>query len=1427
MKYQKFFYFLQNVGKDPSALIFEDELTGLYNRRYLLYYFKNRVNWDALDDNPLCLLMIDGDYVKRINDQYGHNAGDQALVNIAGAIKAASPKNAVPVRYAGDNFLLLLPQSTKADTRAIAEKVLHLMRKNTFSAQEAETPIPLTVSIGIAAAPEDAKNEKTLIHRADTAMYQAKHSGRNRSADAGDLGRAEIFPETLRRHLDTAGIAGRKKQLSKVSTALKEVAEGVSRFIIVEGDPGMGKTSLLATIQENLQKTRLRPVRVNGTIQEAFRPYYLASYAAMGLLNQLPDRGVKLLESMEEDEISRLAHIIPQLKGGTPTIPENNAGQREAIFASFTRFLTRLAGTRPLVLLIDDFHYCDPASLHLLRMLMKAEDLLIFICATASREKHTSGESVALDLFRNAYSEELGIQTINLTPLDEADIERHLNIIFGGIDPPKGLCLEIAGITQGNPMFLVEIIRKMIDDGKIYRSGEKWGITSPENDYFPKSLDEIVRNKMECLDEKSRKFLDRASALGESTFLSMLAGITRDQGANIYDIINNAEEQGIVRTEFEENDENLRFSSKQIRNIIYDGISPEEKKLLHQQIGAYQEKLYEQDLLPSASFLAHHFTRSTDAQTAKSYNEYQETQNLRIFDEKEIKRYTGEDLESSVPSDTGANVTIEGLGDKRLSRQGMELVPHLLRALLIAIRNTRLYPEQSKSVTSAAKEVLKLLERIFGTDAGISITGEQNRILINGEELTETGPRGITDKILELWDKMEIRSLGFKKGTDQTELQTVLNQLALPGSKTIPPGYWESFLRTHQMSNIAIRQVTYTKISPGQDKDTPKPETEPDEVKQTAGPCSEDALYVDENRLYRVRRVISTLMGAYGQLKLYPSGGPVAKKAISRLAAELQECLFKNHALTISRVEDSLLVNGVRVDAAGYGALFGGMVEMLANAGLNSLTFSRNLSETDLEIFFETLFHTPGEKLNSGFWEKFARTRQFSGLFFDRRIYGVRRVNPLAADRKSAKKYDQSGGDKEKTKTPEPGDQDLAGLIRDLFLKREIERLSTILYSITEKYTRSNQACRMDLIENFNKILHPQDWHPRAAYIKLVAARLMIPVFEAEKDKEKVRKISGILYEAAAKLILYGEYPPAVRIFTRLKKHPQFVETTGLETWDKPHAFGKQLDPRIADILVSDLKATGQTRRQEACQLISTMGRGMTPMLIDIIKQEQDIRTRRLGAELLSRMGDQAVEQLRQSLIRESRAEEKSRILEVIDSVTTDLATELKYTMTDAQEQVRRSAFRLARRLDTPEIDPLLIELARSTRADLAIEAINTIGRRSTAGAGNVLTEILSKTKDQDVLVEVCRAMERIGSSDFIQPLAKILMPKRRWCRRRRHSPSVRIAAAHAVCRIPGEHIQIMMQALKRDPNARVREAASMIATRETAAKENRGSRTT
>ena len=130
MKYDELLNFLQHAGKDPSRLIFEDELTGIFNRRFLLNYFQYKISWDALKDHPVSLIMMDLDFFKKINDTYGHPTGDQALVYVATLLKEAAGEGALPVRYAGDEFMILPPIQKTEQPSKWGGSLLQRVREN-------------------------------------------------------------------------------------------------------------------------------------------------------------------------------------------------------------------------------------------------------------------------------------------------------------------------------------------------------------------------------------------------------------------------------------------------------------------------------------------------------------------------------------------------------------------------------------------------------------------------------------------------------------------------------------------------------------------------------------------------------------------------------------------------------------------------------------------------------------------------------------------------------------------------------------------------------------------------------------------------------------------------------------------------------------------------------------------------------------------------------------------------------------------------------------------------------------------------------------------------------------------------------------------------------------------------------------------------
>ena len=104
--------------------------------------------------------------------------------------------------------------------------------------------------------------------------------------DAGIVARQAL------QYLDSASIVGRKAQFEAISPAISGVENGISRFVIVDGATGMGKTSFLDAVFRNLNKSGFQVVRVSGVVQESFRPYYLVAYIVMALMNEREDKGI-------------------------------------------------------------------------------------------------------------------------------------------------------------------------------------------------------------------------------------------------------------------------------------------------------------------------------------------------------------------------------------------------------------------------------------------------------------------------------------------------------------------------------------------------------------------------------------------------------------------------------------------------------------------------------------------------------------------------------------------------------------------------------------------------------------------------------------------------------------------------------------------------------------------------------------------------------------------------------------------------------------------------------------------------------------------------------------------------------------------------------------------------------------------------------
>ncbi len=165
-----------------SEVSSRDTLTGLYNRWYVIEKIDSEINRAIRHGSPMSLLMIDIDHFKRINDTWGHPAGDQVLAAVGKLLRDSCRVYDVPGRYGGEEFCIVLPETRPGSTTTVAERIRQRLAATELPC--GESTIAVTASIGIAGmdalASEEILSPAALIDRADRALYSAKSRGRNR-----------------------------------------------------------------------------------------------------------------------------------------------------------------------------------------------------------------------------------------------------------------------------------------------------------------------------------------------------------------------------------------------------------------------------------------------------------------------------------------------------------------------------------------------------------------------------------------------------------------------------------------------------------------------------------------------------------------------------------------------------------------------------------------------------------------------------------------------------------------------------------------------------------------------------------------------------------------------------------------------------------------------------------------------------------------------------------------------------------------------------------------------------------------------------------------------------------------------------------------------------------------------------------------------
>jgi len=171
---------LRENHRRSLSLALTDELTGLFNRRYVIAHLNELISRIGEGTPEIALMMLDIDYFKAVNDTHGHPAGDDVLRELAARMLRQVRSVDLVARLGGEEFVAVMPETNLAGAVVVAERLRQAVSAEPFTIQATGLRLPVTISIGVAASNGPGETVENLLKRADDALYEAKRNGRNR-----------------------------------------------------------------------------------------------------------------------------------------------------------------------------------------------------------------------------------------------------------------------------------------------------------------------------------------------------------------------------------------------------------------------------------------------------------------------------------------------------------------------------------------------------------------------------------------------------------------------------------------------------------------------------------------------------------------------------------------------------------------------------------------------------------------------------------------------------------------------------------------------------------------------------------------------------------------------------------------------------------------------------------------------------------------------------------------------------------------------------------------------------------------------------------------------------------------------------------------------------------------------------------------------
>lgn len=395
-------------------------------------------------------------------------------------------------------------------------------------------------------------------------------------------------------------LVGRETELETIQAKINTGWHGQGGTILLAGDSGLGKTRLAYEILRNAAQAGMTTLVGAAYEQEGHLAYHPFIEAF--------DR--YLTEHRRSPEENPITYYKPM--GASDLQKENTA-----LFKATASFLTRLATDRPVVLLLDDLHAADEASLSMFHYLARqTQSVPVVLLATYRTDITLNSVSPFGSLLNAFYRKGLG-DTFRLMPLPETAGAEIVNHTLEGQAEPA-LVKAIFDIAEGNPFYVQEITRAMLKANQLIREEGQWRLLPGMTLQVPAGLQELLRERVQRLGPTVESTLTAAAVVGREFRFAVLQCITELPDVDLFDALDAA----LAAHLLEETNSGYRFQHSLIRHTLYDALSRRRRTWLHARTGQAIEAAYTgraEGLAPHIEALAYHYDLSDQRDKAWPY----------------------------------------------------------------------------------------------------------------------------------------------------------------------------------------------------------------------------------------------------------------------------------------------------------------------------------------------------------------------------------------------------------------------------------------------------------------------------------------------------------------------------------------------------------------------------------------------------------------------------------------------------------------------------------------------------------------------------------------------------------------------------------------------------------------------------------------